>query len=142
MKKQVVVDSGGNPVECYTVSKASKYLGITKDQLKLQLYKERTIPYYKVIGKSGGRIIRIKKKDLDTFVVDQGLFDRIADKIRLARSEHVIVKKGITQKALADELSITDVHMNHIERKKVRVGIKLLEKIGRVTGKSLEWFLD
>ncbi len=141
-KKQIIVDSSNNPVECFTIAKAAKYVGTTKDHLRLQLYKNKTLPYYKVVGKSGSKIIRIKKTDLDTFVVDQKLFDRIADKIKQARAEHVIVRMGMSQKELAKELKITDIHMNHVERKKVRAGIKLLEKIGKITGNPLSWFLE
>ncbi len=141
-QKQVVVDSSGNTVECLTIAQAAKYVGTSKEQLKIQLFRNRILPHYKVTGRSGSRVIRIKKSDLDTFVIDQGLFDRIADKIKQARAEYVTVRTGMSQKELADELRITDVHMNHVERKKVRSSIKLLERIAKITGKPLEWFLD
>ncbi len=141
MPKQKVVDTSGNEVDCYTIGNAAKYLGIKKEHLKLQLFKQHTIPHYKVIGKSGKRLIRITKKDLDLFVVDQELYSRIADRIIQAREEHVQVVRGISQAGLARELKISKVYMNYVERKKTRISIKLLEKIGKVTGKSLDWFI-
>jgi len=137
-----VIDSSGNPVECFTIGLAADYLGMKKDELKLQLFKQRRIPYYKVTGKSGSRLIRITKKDLDDFVLDKGIYDGIADRIRQARAEHVQVVKGISQVGLARELGMSAVRMNYIERKKERVSIKTLERIGKILGKDLEWFLD
>lgn len=140
--KQVVIDSSGNRVECFTIGLAADYLGVKKEGLKLQLFKQRRIPYYKVTGKSGSRVIRITKKDLDDFVLDKGIYDGIADRIRQARAEHVQVIKGISQVGLARELGISAVHMNCIEQKKERVSIKTLERIAKILGKDLEWFLD
>jgi ribosome-binding protein aMBF1 (putative translation factor) len=124
------------------VGKAAKYLGIKREHLKLQLFKQRNIPYYKVIGRSGKRIIRITKKDLDNFKVDQELYDRIADKIREARKEHVQIVKGISQADLARELKVTSVYMNYVENKKTRIGIKTLVRLAKILGKDLSWFLQ
>ncbi len=140
-KKQVVVDSSGKKVECYTIGLAARYLGIHRDALKLQLFKNHMIPYYKVVGKSGSRVIRITKKDLDDVIVDNKIYDRIADRIIQARAEHVQVIKGISQKALAKELGVSPVYMNYVERKKTKISIKTLERIGKILGKDLEWFL-
>jgi excisionase family DNA binding protein len=129
-------------VECFTIGLAANYLGIKKEALKLQMFRENRIPYYKVVGKSGSRVIRITKKDLDDFVVDKRIYDGIADKIIQARAEHVRVVEGITQRGLAKELRISAIYMNYVERKKVPVSIKTLEKIGKILGKPLEWFLD
>jgi transcriptional regulator with XRE-family HTH domain len=52
------------------------------------------------------------------------------------------VVEGITQRGLAKELRISAIYMNYVERKKVPVSIKTLEKIGKILGKPLEWFLD
>ncbi len=142
MLKEKTVDSSGNTVECYTLGNAAKYVGIPKEHLKLQLYKEHTIPYYKVMGRAGKRIIRIKKDALDKFVVDQQLYGTIADKIRLARKEHISYVKGISQAELARELKVTSVYMNYLENKKTRVSIKTLEKIAKIFGKQLSWFLE
>jgi ribosome-binding protein aMBF1 (putative translation factor) len=138
----VVIDSSGNKVECFTIGNASNYLGMKREELKLQLFKQNRIPYYKVIGKSGSRVIRITKKDLDDFVADKEIYDKIADRIRLARKQHVQVIKGISQAGLARELGISQVYMNYVEQKKQRVAIKTLEKIGKILGKELEWFLE
>lgn len=140
-KKQVVIDGSGKPVECLTIGLAAIYLGIPKEELKLQLFKQHRIPYYKVTGKSKRRVIRITKKDLDDFVVDKSIYDNIADKIIQARTEHVQVVTGITQVGLAKELGISAVYMNYVERKKVRISIKTLEKLAGILGKELEWFL-
>lgn len=141
MKKRVI-DSSGNEIECFTLGNAAKYLGIPKEQLKLQLFKEHLIPFYKVMGRSGKRVIRIKKKDLDEFVVDQEMYNRIADKIKQAREEHVVVKTGISQQALSDELKVSRVHINYVENKKKRVGIKRLNQIAKFFDKDLAWFLQ
>jgi ribosome-binding protein aMBF1 (putative translation factor) len=141
-KKQVVIDTSGNKVECFTLGLAADYVGVPKEELKLQLFKQGRIPYYKVTGKSGKRVIRITKKDLDSFALDKGIYDRIADRIRLARAEHVQVVEGISQAGLARELGVSAVYMNYVEQKKERVSIKTLEKIGKILGKDLEWFLD
>lgn len=141
-KKQVVIDSSGNPVECLTIGLAAKYLGIKREELKLQLFKQGKIPYYKVTGKSGKRVIRITKKDLDDFIVDKDIYKRIADRIRQARAEHVQMIKGISQVALAKEIGVSQVYMNYVEANSVRVSIKTLDNIGRVLDKSLEWFLS
>jgi len=94
------------------------------------------------MGRAGKRIIRIKKDALDKFVIDQQMYGRIADKIRLARKEHVTYVKGISQVALAKELKVTSVYMNYVENKKSRVSIKTLEKIAKIFGKNLSWFLE
>ena len=141
-KKQVVIDDSGKPVECLTIGNAAKYLSIPKEELKLQLFKQKRIPYYKVTGKSGSRVIRITKKDLDEFVVDKALYATIAERIIQARAEHVQVVEGISQKGLADELGVSAVYMNYVERKKARISIKTLERLGRILGKELEWFLE
>jgi ribosome-binding protein aMBF1 (putative translation factor) len=140
-KKQVVIDSSGKKVECLTIGLAADYVGLRKEELKLQLFKQKRIPYYKVTGKSGSRVIRITKKDLDDFVIDRGIYERIADRIRQARAEHVQVVEGISQAGLARELGISAVYMNYVEQGKQRVSIKTLEKIGKILGKDLEWFL-
>lgn len=141
-KKQVVIDDAGKPVECFTIGNAAKYLGIPREELKLQLFKQKRIPYYKVVGKSGARVIRITKKDLDGFVVDKGMYNTISERIIQARAEHVQVIKGITQKGLADELGVSAVYMNYVERKKSRISIKTLEKLANILDKELEWFLS
>jgi excisionase family DNA binding protein len=141
-RKEKAVDSSGNTVEVMTVGQAAKYLGMTKSEVKLQLFAQRNLPSYKVIGKKGTKIIRIRKKDLDDFVVDQKLYDNIADRIVLARSETVVVKKGISQTDLAKDARCTITHMNHVERKKARVGIKLLKKIAEITDKPFDWFFE
>jgi len=137
-----VVDSSGKRVECYTIGLAADYIGIKKEELKLQLFKQRRIPYYKVVGKSGSRVIRITKKDLDDFILDKGIYDRIADKIKQARAEHVRVVKGISQVGLAKELGISAVYMNYVEQKRKRISIKTLERIAKILDKDLEWFLE
>ena len=141
-KKQVVLNSSGNPIECLTIGNAAKYLGIKKEELKLQLFRQHRIPYYKVTGRSGSRVIRITKKDLDDFVVDKKIYDKIAERIIKARAEHVQVIKGISQVGLAKELGVSAVYMNYVERKKSRVSIKTLERIANILGKELEWFLE
>lgn len=140
-KKQVVIDTSGKRVQCFTIGLAANYIGIPKEELKLQLFKQKRIPYYKVTGKSGSRVIRITKKDLDDFVLDKGIYDKIADRIRQARAEHVQVVEGISQAGLAKELGISAVYMNYVEQKKQRVSIKTLERIAKILGKDLEWFL-
>jgi ribosome-binding protein aMBF1 (putative translation factor) len=140
-KKQVVVDSSGNKVECFTIGNAADYIGMPKEELKLQLFKQKRIPFYKVVGKSGSRVIRITKRDLDDFVADKEIYDGIADRIIQARTEHVQVIRGITQKDLAKELGISVVYMNYVERKKNRVSIKTLARIAKILNKDLEWFL-
>jgi ribosome-binding protein aMBF1 (putative translation factor) len=141
-KKQVVIDSSGNPVECLTVGQAAKYLGTKIDALKLQLFGQGKIPYYKVTGRSGKRVIRLTKKDLDDFVVDKGIYDRISDRIRQARAEHVQMIKGISQVQLAKELGVSQVYMNGVEQKRHRISIKSLAKIAQILDKDLTWFLD
>jgi DNA-binding Xre family transcriptional regulator len=138
----VVIDSSGNKVECFTIGNAADYIGIPKEELKLQLFKQKRIPFYKVVGKSGSRVIRITKKDLDDFVLDKKIYDRIADRIIQARAEHVQVTQGITQKGLAEELGISVIYMNYVERKKNRVAIKTLARIAKILDKDLEWFLE
>jgi hypothetical protein len=140
-KKQVITDSSDNIIECFTIGKAAKYLGIPIEHLKIQLYQEHMIPYYKLIGVSGKRIIRITKTDLDRFKVDRAVYDRIADKIKQARTSMTVVKKGISQVDLAKELKCSTGHINYVERKRVRISIKMLKKIGDITGRDLEWFL-
>jgi excisionase family DNA binding protein len=141
MNKTKAVDTSGNTVECVTLGQAAKTLGMSNEHLRLQLYKNRMIPFYKVIGKSGRRLIRIKKKDLDDFFVDQEIYNRIADKIKIARSEYVQVVEGISQTDLAKGVKVTPVYLNYVENKKQRVSIKLLDKIAKFLGKDLGWFL-
>ena len=142
MKKQAVVDTSGNIIECFTVSQASRYLNITSTQLRLQLYRTRAIPYYKVFTKKGSKVVRIKRKDLDDFVVDNGLFDRIAERIVIARNEHVRLVTGISQVQLSRDIKISREQMNRIERKKERVGLKTLKRISEVLEKPIEYFVD
>jgi predicted XRE-type DNA-binding protein len=141
-KRQKAVDSSGNEVEVMTIGQASKFLEIKPDHLKLQLFKCRTIPFYKVIGRSGKRLIRIRKADLDKFVVDTRLYDRVADKIREGLKDHVQMVKGISQAQMAKELGITKVYMNYVINKKARLGIKKLNKLAEILGKDLSWFIE
>ncbi len=142
MKKQIAVDTSGNRIEVFTIGQAAKYLDMTKEHIRLQLFRENVIPFYKVRGVGGTKILRIKKQDLDTFVEDQELYGKIADKIKIARSETVVMTKGINQAQLARDTRISRSYMNRIESKKARVPIKLLEKIAKVTDKPFEWFLE
>ncbi len=141
-QKQAVIDSSGNIVECFTIRQASKYLGISPSHLKLQLYRTHIIPHYKVFTKKGRKVVRIRKEDLDEFVVDRELFNRIADRIKKARQEHVRVVTGISQVQLSRDVNISKELMNRIERKKDRVGTKTLEKIAKALDKPVEYFLD
>ncbi len=141
-KIQAVVDSSGNIIECFTIKQASKYLDIHPTHLRLQLFKTRVIPHYKVFTKKGSKVVRIKKKDLDDFVIDSKLFEDIADKIRRARSEHVRLVTGISQAQLSRDVKITKEQMNRIERKKERVGIRTLERIAKALDKPVEYFLE
>jgi excisionase family DNA binding protein len=141
-KKQVVVDSSNNPVECFTIGNAAKYVGIPKDQLKLQLYREHSLPHYKVVGRSGKRVIRITKADLDKFVADQEIYGKIADKIKEARKSCVVIKKGKSQSELAEDLNVSRVYMNLVENKKTRISIKRLAQIAKITEKPMLWFLE
>jgi excisionase family DNA binding protein len=140
--KQAVVDSSGNIIECFTIMQAAKYLNISTTQLRLQLYRTRAIPHYKVFTKKGRKVVRIKKKDLDDFVLDNGLFDRIADRIKKARIEHVRLVTGISQAQLSRDIKITKEQMCRIERKKERVGLKTLKRIAVALDKPIEYFLD
>jgi len=139
---QVAIDSSGNIIEVFTILQAARYLGVTMSELKLQLYCKRHIPYYKVFTKTGRRVLRIKKRDLDNFELDSKMYDRIADRIRQARQEHVYVVTGLPQADLAKSSRIQREHLNRIERKKVRVGINALRRIGKVLEKPIEYFLD
>ena len=141
-KKQIVVDSSGNEVECFTIKQASKYLDIHPTHLRLQLYQKRVLPYYKVFTTKGRKVVRIRKKDLDTFKTDTEMFNRIADRIRRARQEYVYVATGISQAQLSRDVKITKEQMNRIEQKKARVGIRTLEKIAKALDKPVEYFLD
>lgn len=141
-KSQKAVDSSGNTVEVMTIGQASKFLEIQPDHLKLQLFQKRAIPFYKVVGRSGKRLIRIRKADLDKFVVDTRLYDRVADKIREGLKDHVQMVKGISQAQMAKELGITKVHMNYVVNKKARLSIKKLNKLAEILGKDLSWFLE
>ncbi len=139
---QVAVDTSGNQIEVFTVKQAAEYLGITKSELKLQLYKEKHLTYYKVFTKGGSKVVRIKKSDLEHFKLDTKMFDRIADRIKQARSEHRYVVTGLPQSDLSKLSKVKREHLNRIERKKVRCGISVLKKVGRVLGKPMEYFLD
>ncbi len=140
--KQAVVDSSGNIVECMTIKQASRYLDMHPTHLRLQLYRTHNLPYYKVFTKKGSKVVRIKKKDIEEFVKDNKLFDRIADKIIRARHEKIHLVTGISQAQLSRDVKITKEQMCRIERKKERVGIKTLENIAKALDKPVEYFLD
>ncbi|MCP3966764.1 MAG: helix-turn-helix domain-containing protein [Lentisphaerae bacterium] len=139
---QVAVDTSGNQIEVFTVKQAAKYLGITKSELKLQLFKKKYLTYYKVFTRGGSKVVRIKKSDLEHFKLDTKMFDRIADRIKQARLEHRYVATGLPQADLSRKSKVQREHINRIECKKVRCGIPALKKIGRVLGKPMEYFLD
>jgi DNA-binding XRE family transcriptional regulator len=142
LSKQVAVDSSGNPVEVLTIRASAKYLNITEPALKLYLFKRKLLPFYKVMGRAGTKIIRIRKKDLDTFVLDYHLYDGIRARIREARKEVVVVRQGLTQKELAGELGCSETYIKQVETGKSRVGLKMLERIAKITDRDFEWFLD
>lgn len=146
-KKSIVVDSAGNEVKCYTIRAAAKEIGLDIAALKLALYKQGRLPYYKLMGLAGKRqVIRLTAKDLREFEKEyrqsKDLYDGIADKIYQARKEHPITRFNMSQVELAKECGIDSFSICKIERKKVRVGIKTLEKIAKAFGRDFEWFLS
>jgi DNA-binding XRE family transcriptional regulator len=141
-KEQIAVDTSGNHIEVLTIQQAAYYLRITKSELKLQLYRQKCIPYYKVFSKAGSKVIRLKKKDLDDFVLDNKMFDRIADRIVQAREEHVHLVTGLGQTELSRQAGVIREHLNRIENHKARIGLKALKRISAVLGKPVTWFLD
>ena len=148
-KKQIVVDSSGNPVECFTLAKSAKMLGLTKEELKLYLYrKNKRLPYYKVVNKHGKRLIRITKADVDHMrQYLEGLekcdevFAIVARKIRKARMEMPVMRIGMSQKELAKQIKMSLPLIAGVEYQKFSPSIKTLGKIARTLDKPLEYFL-
>ena len=141
-KKQIVVDSSGKEVPCVSFRKAAKLLNMKDAELKLVMYKHGSLPYYRLMGRAKKKVIRIKVADLEEFRKSQDLFDSIADKIVQAMKEMPVMKIGMTQRELAKEVKLTGEMMNKIVRKKKRVGIKSLERIAKILGKEVDWFLE
>ena len=144
-KKPVVIDSSGDPVQCYTVREAAKELGMTLPEIKLVMFKKsrNLLPYYRLMGKAKKRkVIRITSKDLEEFRTSRDIFDGIADKIVQARKEMTVIRTGATQKELGKDIGMTVQNLCKIERKAMRISIKKLEKIAKVTGRDFEWFLS
>jgi transcriptional regulator with XRE-family HTH domain len=141
-KSQIAVDTSGNHIEVLTLKQAANYLGVTKSELKLQLYYQQYLPKYKVFSKKGSRVIRIKKKDLDDFKVDTKMYERISQRITDAREKHVHLVTGMNQQQLADACGLKRENLNRIERGKERVGLRNLKRLGKVLDKPLEYFLD
>ncbi len=142
-KKQIVVDSSGNEVECVSFRMACKILKMKDAQLRLVMYNHGSLPFYRLMGKSKRRrVIRIKVSDLKEFRKSQDLFDSVADKIIQAMKEMPVMKIGMTQRELAKEARLTGERVNRIVRKKERVGIRGLKRIARALDKDIDWFLS
>jgi transcriptional regulator with XRE-family HTH domain len=144
-KKPIVLDSSGDEVKCYTVREAAKELGMTLPEIKLVMFKKsrNLLPYYRLMGKAKKRrVIRITSKDLEAFRTSRNIFDGIADKIVQARKEMTVIRTGATLKEFGKDIGLTPETLCRVERKKLRISIKKLEKIAKVTGKELEWFLE
>lgn len=146
-RKFIVVNYEGKEVECYTINKASKIVGIPITEMKLAMYKTGRLPFYKLMGRcKKKRITRITGNDLRAFEQEyrksKDLFDGIADKIVQARKEHPSIRYGLSQAALGKECGLSLETICKIERKKMRVGIKSLEKIAKAFGRRFEWFVS
>lgn len=146
-KKTIVVDSLGNEVKCYTIKTAAKEIGLEIAELKLALYQQGRLPYYKLMGLAGKRqVIRITEKDLREFEKEyrqsKDLYNLIADKVIQARKEHPITKFNMNQTDLGKACGLTLESICRIERKKARIGIKQLEKIAKALDRPFEWFLS
>ncbi len=131
MKKRIVVDSSGKEVPVMTVYEAAKYCGITKDAMKLWLYKKKYITLYKLMSPKHVRINRLTVEDVKRFKIDKEMFDRIADRIKEAMQKHTYVKTGMTGRLLAKESGVSCQHISMIICKKTRPDIGSIKKIAK-----------
>ena len=75
--KQIALDSSGDEVPCYTLAQAATLLRMSKSDLRIIMYRQGHLPYYKLMGRGKRRIIRVKAEDLNEYRESQQLFDTI-----------------------------------------------------------------